>query len=221
MFCQWDTWQPQGELWVRRDGPYRIPDSGYGGIRRGYGAGDYLLKLPQAGFMDATSLALDDLLFALRRLAHDCGRVAHRLGGHNRARLKALKRIAYSALMSGGAAENLLLALSRFAREANEVAHALPKQEREPVFALKSAALSELISCRAAILNDVSADGTAGLDLLLLPGKRIHCPLSLLAPLARAIARREAAFVPVSAPMFDCVNPAQREGLLRLVGRAA
>jgi hypothetical protein len=115
----------------------------------------------------------------------------------------------------------LLLALSRFARKANDIAHDLPEGRRRPVFALKSAALSSLILCGGAIVNDISVDATAGLNLILLPGKRIHCPLAMLTPRARAVAKRQAAFVPVSAALFERINPAQIEGLLRLGGRAA
>src|ERR1035438_6338530 len=88
----------------------------------------------------------------------------------------------------------LLLALSHFSRQANGVAHHLSEPEQGPVFALKSTALSVLLLCKAATLYGV-VDDTAGIDLLLLPGKRLHCPLHRLRPVARALASRQAALV--------------------------
>jgi hypothetical protein len=177
---------------------------------------------------DASGNALRTLnLHALGFLATASNGLVRRLSGQSRRRVFGLRNAAYAALSLARvdriSPENadLLLPLSRFAREANRVAHALPEADQGPVFALKGVALSALILGRAAVVNDVTVDGTVGLDLLIEPGARLHCPLALLAPPARTLAKRQAAFVPVSAPLSESVNPAQLEGLLRLVGRAA
>jgi hypothetical protein len=160
-------------------------------------------------------------------LATAANSLAHHLAGKSRRRVFGLRNAAYAALNSASVDrispgnDDLVLPLSRFAREANRVAHALPESDQGPVFALKGVALSALILGRAAVVNDITVDGTVGLDLLIEPGARLHCPLALLAPRARTLAKRQAAFVPVSAPIFERVNPAQLEGLLRLAGRAA
>lgn len=168
-----------------------------------------------------------DLVLALGDLARCAARIGRTLCGINRKRVADLRSCAYSAINSTRSAAAptresvLLLVLTRFALEANGVAHNLPEYKREAVFALKSGALSVLVLYNAVAVNDISADGTVGLDLVLLPGKRLHCPISLLQPAARTQARRLAAFVPVSAPVSASVSASGLEGLLRLVARAA
>lgn len=172
------------------------------------------------------SAVRQNVLLALGDLARQADRVAWNLNGVKRKRVLTLKHAAYSALNSLRAdgtslGENeLLLALSHFSRQANGVAHHLPEPEQGPVFALKHAALSVLLLCKAAILYGV-VDDTAGIDLLLVPGKRLHCPLRHLQPAARELAGRQAAFVPVCSPIGERVSPTDLAGLLRLVRRAA
>ena len=167
-----------------------------------------------------------NVLHALRDLARQANSVAWGFTGVSRKRVLSLKHEAYSALNSataGGTSlvENRpLLALSRFACQANGVAHHLPEADQGPVFALKATALSVLILCKAAVLNGV-VDDTAGIDLLLLPGKRLHCKLHRLQPDARELANQQAAFVPVCSPMVERVSPSALAGIQRLVRRAA
>jgi hypothetical protein len=167
------------------------------------------------------------LIMAVRNLARQTGVVANYLGGASRRRLLILRNAAHSALRSASATSipadktGLLLALTRFACEANRVAHGLPESECDLVFALKGAALSALILSDSALINDVRADNTLGIDLLLAPGARLHCRPRFLTPPARQLAKRQAAIVPVCAPIWERVCPAQRDSLLRLVSRAA
>ena len=177
---------------------------------------------------NASGTALRTLnLRVLDFLATATNSLSRRLAGKSRRRVFGLRNAAYAALnlarvgrISPGN-DDLLLPLSRFAREANRVAHALPEPDQGPVFALKGVALSALILGRAAVVNDVTVGGTVGLDLLIEPGARLHCPLALLAPPARTVAKRQSAFVPVTAPISESINPTQLEALLRLVSRAA
>jgi hypothetical protein len=106
-----------------------------------------------------------------------------------------------------------LLSLTRMVQDLNTLAHDLegsPYQER--LFGLKHECCSVLLAAGVAIVNGTRGN-LFGLDLVLAPGKKVHCPEWGLSPEARSVARHQARSVRSVAPLADRLSSVEFQSL--------
>jgi hypothetical protein len=101
--------------------------------------------------------------------------------------------------------------LSSIAVMSNRLGHESIGELRTWAFRTKAAAVSELVVRGWATANGIRANGTVGINI---GGKpRLHVPLHLLEPEARASIREDIRSIRVTAPLSECVDIAEPDSI--------
>jgi hypothetical protein len=106
-----------------------------------------------------------------------------------------------------------MLSVTRMVRDLNDLAHQFEGSPfRDRLFGRKHECCSVLLAAGFATVNGTRGN-LLGLDLVLSPGKKVHCPEWGLSPAARSIARNQVRSAPCVAPLADRISPVQFQSL--------